>query len=122
MHELSVASAVVDTALRHAEGARVSVVTLRVGHLRQVIPDSLQFYWGIVTRESLCEGARLDLEPVPARLRCTSCEHEWELEGLPNFRCPQCAGTDVAVLSGDELEVESIEVDQEEVGECIAPR
>ena len=116
MHEFSVASAVVDTAVRHADGRRVIVVSLRCGRLRQVVPESLQFAFGILTRETLCEGARLDLEVVPARLSCAACPGEWEIE-LPVFRCPGCGGADVEVLSGEELEVESIEV--EEAG-CIA--
>ena len=46
------------------------VVSLRIGELRQVIPDSLAFYWDIVTRETPAEGARLEQVVVPARLRC----------------------------------------------------
>ena len=117
MHELSVASAVVDTALRHAEERRVLVVTLRVGELRQVIPDSLAFYWDIVTRDTLAEGARLDQVVIPARMRCGECAGEWEPELM--FRCPSCGGAG-EVLAGDELEVDSIEV--EEGSECIASR
>jgi hydrogenase nickel incorporation protein HypA/HybF len=117
MHEFSIAAAVVDTAVRHARGRRVTVVSVRFGRLRQVIPDSLEFAFGIVTRETVCEGARLAWEVVPARLRCEGCGEEWEIE-LPAFRCPGCGGCAVAVLSGEELEVESIEV--EEGAACIA--
>ena len=79
MHELSIASAIVATAARHAGGRRVAVVSVRVGRLRQVIPDSLEFCFGFVARETVCEGARLDLEIVPAALRCAACAHAWEL-------------------------------------------
>ena len=65
VHELSLASAIVDAVVRHAEGRRVTVVSLRVGVLRQVVPESLEFCFGIVARESVCEGARLDYEVVP---------------------------------------------------------
>ena len=117
MHEFSIASAVVDTAVRHAAGRRVTEVRVRFGRLRQVVPDSLEFAFGIVSRETLCDGAKLSWEVVPARLRCEGCAHEWEIE-LPAFRCPGCGGAGVAVLSGEELEVESIEV--EEGAPCIA--
>ena len=117
MHELSVASAVVDTALRHAEDRKVLAVTLRIGQLRQVIPDSLAFYFEIVARDTLVEGARLEQVVVPVRMRCEACAHEWEPELM--FRCPECSGTG-EVLAGDELEVDSIEV--EEDSECIASR
>ena len=111
MHEFSIASAVVDTAVRHAAGRRVSVVTVRCGRLRQVVPDSLDFAFGLVSRETVCDGARLEQVVVPARLRCEACRHEWELE-VPAFRCPACGTADVEVLSGEELEVESIEVEE----------
>jgi hydrogenase nickel incorporation protein HypA/HybF len=117
MHEFSIASAIVDTAVRHAAGRRVTLVTVRCGRLRQVVPDSLEFAFGILSRETLCEGARLEQEVVPARLRCGTCDDEFEIE-LPVFRCPSCGGADVAVLTGEELEVESIEVSEE--ASCIA--
>ena len=50
MHELSLSSAIVNTVVKHADGRRVSVVNLRVGHLRQVVPDSLEFYFEFVAR------------------------------------------------------------------------
>jgi hydrogenase nickel incorporation protein HypA/HybF len=119
MHELSVSSAVLDTVLRHAEGRRVLVVSLRVGQLRQVVPDSLAFYFEMVSRDTPCEGARLEQEVVPVRMRCQGCAREWEPDWAM-FRCPECAGGGVDVLSGEELEVESIEVEEE--SGCIAPR
>jgi len=117
MHELSIAGAVVDTALRHAEDRRVLVVSLRVGQLRQVVPDSLAFYFEIVARDTPVEGARLEQVVVPVRMRCEACAHEWEPE--QRFRCPECDGVG-KVLSGDELEVDSIEVEEDR--ECIASR
>ena len=118
MHEFSIASAVVDTAVRHAAGRRVTVVSVRAGRLRQVVADSLVFAFGLVSRETVCDGARLEYEEVPARLRCEACDAEWEIE-MPVFRCPACGTGDVEVLTGEELEVESIEVSDEE-GACIA--
>jgi hydrogenase nickel incorporation protein HypA/HybF len=118
MHELSLSNAIVNTVVKHAGGRRVIVVNMRVGALRQVVPDTLAFYFGFVARGTVCEDARLEQELLPARLRCTPCEREWELE-LASFRCPSCAAADVDVVSGNEFEVESIEV--EEV-ECTAPR
>ena len=118
MHELSLSGAIVNTVVKHAAGRRVSVVSLRVGRLRQVVPDTLDFYFGFVAQGTVCEGARLEQELVPARVRCGACEREWELD-LPIFRCPTCGGTEVEVLSGEEFEVESIEVEE---AECIAPR
>ena len=119
MHELSLSSAIVNTVVKHAQGRQVSVVTLRVGALRQVVPDTLDFYFGFVAEGTVCEGARLDQELVPARLRCARCESEWELD-LPVFMCPACGSSGrIEVASGEEFEVESIQVEE---AECIAQR
>lgn len=120
MHELSISGAIVDTALKHADGRQITVVSLTVGALRQVVPESLDFYFEIVARGTLCEGARLEQTLMPARAHCPGCRHEWELEGLPQFRCPGCGAAPAEIVSGDELEVESIEL--EEVAACIAPK
>ena len=117
MHELSVASAVIDTATRHAAGRRVTAVYLRVGHLRQVVPASLAFYFEHVARGTVCEGARLEQDVVAAQLACGSCGHGWALESAA-FRCPACGAAGVTVVSGNELEVESIDVEEREAA-CI---
>jgi hydrogenase nickel incorporation protein HypA/HybF len=118
MHELSLSSAIVNTVVKHAAGRQVSLVSLRVGRLRQVVPDTLEFYFELVARDTVCERARLEQELVEARLRCNPCGSEWGIE-IPAFRCPTCGGSDVVVASGEELEVESIEVEE---AECIARR
>jgi len=117
MHELSLSRAILDAALAHAEGRDVVGVDVTVGALRQVVPGSLSFYFEIVSRGTVCEGAKLRTHVAPARLRC-ACGHEWELHE-PAFRCPRCARAEVTVLSGEELTVDSIEVEEET---CTAAR
>jgi hydrogenase nickel incorporation protein HypA/HybF len=119
MHELSLSGAIVNTVEKHAAGRPVSVVSMRIGALRQVVPDTLDFYFEFVARGTVCEGARLEQELIPARLRCRACEAEWGIE-VPVFMCPACgpAGR-IEVAAGDEFLVESIEVEE---AECIAQR
>jgi hydrogenase nickel incorporation protein HypA/HybF len=130
VHELSLSSAILDTVLKHADGRKVNTVELTVGALRQVVPESLEFYWGVVTRDTVCDGAQLEQRFVQARLRCNACAVEWGLDA-PDFRCSKCAGTDVEVLSGTEFLVESIDVTttlarpstrEDKETACIAPR
>src|ERR1035437_11114740 len=103
MHELSVASAVLNTAVRHAVERPVSVVSLRVGRLRQVVPDSLRFYFEIVARDTVCEHAELRIAEIEARLHCSECGREWR-PSIPAFRCPDCGSGDVAGTAGEEPE------------------
>ena len=117
MHELSISQAIVETANRHAGARRVVSVRVAIGALRQVLPGSLRFHFEIVSRGTACEGALLDTLLVPARMRC-ACGEEWELADVC-FTCPRCGGAEVTVVSGEELCVDSIEVEEER---CTAPR
>ena len=118
MHELSLSSAIVETAIKHADGRTVNAVELTVGALRQVVPASLEFYFEVVSRDTVCEGARLELNVVEARVSCHECPEQWTLDD-PVFRCPACESTDVEVLSGTEFMVESIDVEEQA---CTAQR
>ena len=118
MHELSLSSAIVNTVVKHAADRPVTAVYLRVGALRQVVPDTLDFYFEFVARGTVCEGARLEQELIDAVLHCDGCGHEWRID-IPAFRCPKCAGSEVHIATGDEFEVEAIDVEE---AECIAPR
>jgi hydrogenase nickel incorporation protein HypA/HybF len=120
MHELSVASAVLNTALKHCGDRRVTVVNVRVGRMRQVVPASLEFYFEIVARDTACEGALLELVEIEPRLRCNDCERAWS-PSIPAFRCPDCGSAAVEVSAGGELEIDYIEVKEQETA-CTAPR
>src|SRR5262249_49731682 len=111
VHELSLSSAIVNTGGKHAAGRRGTSVHMRIGAPGQVVPDSLDFYFDIVARDTVCEGAALEQDLIPARLCCGGCEREWKID-FPIFRCEDCGGTDVTVMSGDEFEVESIDVEE----------
>jgi len=112
MHELSIAESVVRIADRHAAGRRVAVVRLRIGRMRQVVPETLGFYFDFAARDTVCDGARLEMELVEVQLRCTACDHSWAIE-VPSFRCPACSSSRAEVTAGNEFDVESIEVEED---------
>jgi hydrogenase nickel incorporation protein HypA/HybF len=111
MHELSIATALVGIVERHAAGRQVSRVDVRVGHLRQVVPPALAFAFELVTAGTALEGAELVIEPVPATVRCKACQAETEQEAFP-FECAACGGWDVEVVQGEELVVDSIDLEE----------
>jgi hydrogenase nickel incorporation protein HypA/HybF len=118
MHELSIAEAIVDVATRHAAGRRVVKVEVKVGHLRQVVPDSLRFAFELVARGTALDGAELAIEHVPAAGRCRDCGAESVMEHFP-LCCARCAGLDVEVRAGEELLVNALELDEELVTNVV---
>jgi hydrogenase nickel incorporation protein HypA/HybF len=113
MHELSIAEAIVDVAIRHAAGRRVSAVEVRVGALRQVVPEALEFAFGLVAQGTALDGARLELVQVAARGRCRACATDCAMDGFP-LCCARCGSLEMDLLAGEELSVEAIELDDVE--------
>lgn len=114
MHELAIAESIVGIAGRHANGRRVTKVYLKVGHLRQVVPSALSFSFELVAQGTPIEGAELELAQIPAIGSCRGCGEETRLEGFP-LQCAACEGFDLEILQGEELYVESLEMEERPV-------
>jgi hydrogenase nickel incorporation protein HypA/HybF len=111
MHELSIAESVVDIACRHAGERRVVLVELKVGHLRQVVPSALAFAFELVAQGTVVEGAELVLEEVPAAGLCRDCGRKTALPDFP-LQCTDCGGFNIEVIEGEELRVDSLELEE----------
>jgi hydrogenase nickel incorporation protein HypA/HybF len=110
MHELSIADALVAIAARHAGERRVVRVEVKLGHLRQVVPQALEFAFGLVAEGTPVEGAELVMEIVPAAGRCRACGAEGELNGFP-LLCSACGSPDLELTQGEELLVDALELE-----------
>jgi hydrogenase nickel incorporation protein HypA/HybF len=113
VHELSICSSIADIATRHAAGRTVAVINVRIGQLRQIVPDTLVYCWGLVSADTMLNGSRISVESVPARIRCRSCERVTDVGELPVFVCGGCGGVDVEIASGEEFLVTSMELAEE---------
>lgn len=109
MHELSICRSIADVVERHAAGRAVTTVHVQVGHFRQVVPATLEYCWEMTVADGALAGSRLDVDHVPARMRCRECDVVTELT-VPVLRCQQCDGVDTELLSGEELMVTSFDV------------
>lgn len=110
MHELALCAAIADIANRRAGDRRVEVVHLKVGQLRQVVPDALTFCWSMLIEDTDLAGARLDLDRVDALLECQNCGARSAVGFPPTLTCTHCGGFDVAVLTGEEFEVTALDL------------
>ena len=62
MHELPVTESIFDIAKRYGQQAnanRITDVYIVIGQLSSIVDDSVQFYWDIITRDTICDGAAL---------------------------------------------------------------
>lgn len=108
VHELSLCQAIVDTVDQHTNSRGVRRVNVRIGHFRQVVPDSLLFSWDRLTEHSALAGAELVIEHVPAVIECHDCGAHTTLD-VPILLCGDCDRADVVLVSGEEFLIASID-------------
>jgi len=113
MHELSVTESILDIAKRHAiesNAKNVSQINIVVGQLSSIVNDSVQFYWDIISKDTICEKAQLSFTRIPAKLQCEICGEQYTIDQELSA-CPKCGSFNVKVLSGEEFWLDSIEIE-----------
>ena len=112
MHELSVTESVLKIACEHAKIAgakKVTDINLVIGQLSSIVDDSVEFYWQMIAKDTICEDAKLHFSRIPAELVCLECDHQYVL-GQELIPCPLCGSARIRVISGDEFNIDSIEI------------
>jgi len=113
MHELSVTESILEISLRHANQANAKRITnlyLVIGQFASIVDDSVQFYWDIVSKETIASGAILHFRRLPATLSCSECNHQYSPDNN-GFSCPNCKSDRVKVISGEEFFMEAIDIE-----------
>mgnify|MGYP001016189954 CR=1 FL=1 len=116
MHELAVTEDILRVACEEAEknnATKVTDIHLTIGKLSSIVDDSVQFYWDTISQGTLCEGATLHFNRPPAILQCRQCGAGYELEDILS-PCPDCGSLDLQVVSGEEMQIDEIEIIKEE--------
>lgn len=112
MHELSVCQALIsqveDIARQHRATA-IRRVNVRIGPLSGVEPDLLLQAFSLASAGTVAQDSRLEIERLPIRVRCESCDAETAAE--PNkLVCGECGDWHTRLLSGDEMLLASVEL------------
>ena len=110
VHELSVCGAIARIVERRAAGREVRTVHVQIGQLRQIVPDTLAYCWELLCADTALAGSRLEVENIPASIRCRACGRTTELGDLPVFACGGCTGINVELLSGEEFLVTALDL------------
>ena len=110
MHELTLARSLIEMVDDYAQanGARrVARVRIRVGVL-SVLTRALHVSFRAASRGTRCDGADLDIEEVPLTVYCRFCDDVKAPSGPYNFRCPVCGHATPKVVTGREMQLVSI--------------
>ncbi len=116
MHELSVTEHILNIAIKHAKennATRVTDIYLTIGQLSSIIDDSIQFYWDIISANTICTGAKIHFDRIPAQLRCMECNNEFTLDNGLRL-CPSCNSAFIKVIAGEEFYVDSIAIEKDQ--------
>ncbi|MAU13353.1 MAG: hydrogenase maturation nickel metallochaperone HypA [Anaerolineaceae bacterium] len=116
MHELPVTESILTIALRYAErehATSISDLYLVIGDLSSIVDESVQFYWDIISRDTIAEGATLHFERTPMQMVCFDCGKTYRPEP-GTLSCPGCGSTIVQVAGGEDFRLEAITVEKDE--------
>ncbi len=113
MHEVSVIEEIVE-ALRGEmlkyPHSRLQSVSLKIGKLRQFVPEMMEFSYGVsIQDDPVLGGSRLVIEEIPITLHCRDCGKISQVEDY-DFHCPQCGSAQVDMPTGNELLLDALEI------------
>jgi hydrogenase nickel incorporation protein HypA/HybF len=109
MHELGISRNIVAIVAEAAAGRRIRRVTVEIGKLSGVVPQALQFSFGLVADGTPAAGAVLDIREIQARARCADCAAEFQVDSF--FAACGCGCRQLERLAGEELNVKSLELE-----------
>ncbi|HMM06076.1 MAG TPA: hydrogenase maturation nickel metallochaperone HypA [Clostridiales bacterium] len=113
MHEYPITQQIIKIAENHAKeagAAKVTAIHLVVGEYSGFIGESIQMYFDVISEDTLCHGAKIDIQRVKPKLQCNQCGAYFERRAF-SFQCPECGGEGGPTEIGKEFYIDSIEVE-----------
>ncbi len=110
MHEFSITQNLLDIALKNTNSKRIVHVSLLIGPFSEEREESIRFYWRDLAKGTLGEGAKIDFQYTKAEMKCLECGGTFNLESDESL-CIYCHSDRLELLSGDEVRLESIDVE-----------
>lgn len=111
MHELSLVENIIEIILAEMlkhNLTKIESISLRIGEMRQVVPDAMHFGFECLSKDTPLEGAKLNIEHIPTKAHCNHCNQDFIVENWL-ASCPSCHSNDIEIISGKELEIAEFE-------------
>ena len=108
MHELGIAQEIITIVTERAGNARITRVVLEIGQHALILPDSIRFCFDLCSKETVAEGARLEIHVIPGRAQCRRCGAGVALSDP--FGACSCGSYDLNWLAGDEILIKEMEL------------
>lgn len=99
----------IEDAARQQEFTKVTTVWLEIGQLSGVEVEAMKFCFDAVTRDSIADGARLEIIALPGAGWCMACSRTVPMTEVFG-ECPLCGGYQMQVTGGTEMRVKELEV------------
>jgi len=113
MHEFTITQSILSIVLQKAQEVKARKITrvdLRVGRLTGYVPECIQLQFDILSHSTAAAGASLTFHQPPVSLHCRKCDINYT-SNSHDFICPECQAMEIDILSGSELDIESMEVE-----------
>jgi hydrogenase nickel incorporation protein HypA/HybF len=122
MHELSIIETILEVAeakAREANSSSIEAIKLRLGEFTAIARVALEFAFEVARQGTMAEHARLEIEVVPMVLHCVVCNDLTQPGQPKSLICTQC-GFPRKIISGKELEIEYIEIEDPKMISMVA--
>ena len=110
MHELVLTQNILNLALKHAGLRQIKHVNLSIGEFSDEREEAIRFHWEEAARGTPAQGAEVHFRRVEAEMKCLACKLVFHPND-ENSLCPSCGSHRLQLLSGDDVQLESIDVE-----------
>lgn len=113
MHELVIVEGILDVIIpevkkHHAE--KILSIKLKIGEMSGVVPECIHEYFGVASKGTIAEGAKVIIEKTPVMITCPDCGYSGEIrKGM--HECPSCGSLRFRITSGSEYFIDSVEAE-----------
>ena len=116
MHEMGIVQSIMEILEQQAamyQVKKIVRINLEFGALTAVMPDAVRFAFDILSKDTVADGAELDIKIIPIKVHCIDCSNVQIMEVYQPF-CPSCNSASLQIIEGrDEMRIASMEVEDE---------